>query len=261
MEPVLEHSSSNDGTEQRVPAPEFLPDPWFAISWIVIFAILHVMGVSLYVAGYGNHLGVQGEIVEAAEIQKQVEAYMHTPAAMVGMSITGWCLVLPALLLASNFRGQSWRQTLAIRKFSVKSLWCWLLALVVYLALEGWVIDLLGIEQDDFMLSIAGSRHLPLALVTVLWAPLFEELLFRGYLFRAWRNSDLGLSGTLLLTSALFAMTHWGQYGWEPLGFLFAFSVMMGLAREKSGSVLLPVVLHALSNFVVVVLVIYMDVF
>lgn len=252
--------SGERSEQRRKPEAELLPNPWFAISWLAIFAVLHSLGVLLYMIGYSACLGAGEEGVDSAEIQRQVEAHMGTPRGLAGVSIVGWTLLLPALLVASNFRGQSWRQTLAIRGFGFRSLWRWLPALAIYLAVETWMANLLDIKVSEFMEALAGSRHLLLALVMVLWAPMMEELLFRGYLFQAWRHSSLGLAGTLVLTSVLFALAHWQQYGWEELVFLFVFSVMMGLAREKSDSVLLPMLLHALSNLMVTVLVVYMGV-
>jgi membrane protease YdiL (CAAX protease family) len=117
---------------------------------------------------------------------------------------------------------------------------------------------LVEIDPGEFMHMLAGSRHLPVALVIVLVAPVLEELLFRGYLFKAWRHTRLGLSGTLVLTSALFALLHWGQYHWVQLAFVFVLALGLGLAREKSGSVLLPMILHALNNLVSAILVIYL---
>ncbi len=237
--------------------PASRPDPWFAINWLVIFSILHFLGMLLYIVGFGVFLDARGAVIEPAEIRRQLEA----PASLVAMSFAGWLLVLPALLLASSFRGQSWTQTLAVRGFALRHLWRWLLALATLLAAEILAVEFLAAGQGDFTQAIAGSRHIPMVLTVVLVAPLLEELIFRGYLFRAWRRSALGLSGTLLLTSALFALAHWGQYGTEQLGFLFVFSVMMGLARERSGSVLLPVFLHALGNLLVVIFVLCRGVF
>nr|WP_277611316.1 CPBP family intramembrane glutamic endopeptidase [Microbulbifer celer] len=107
------------------------------------------------------------------------------------------------------------------------------------------------------METLAGSKHLLLALIIVFAAPLLEELVFRGYLFRAWRHSRLGFSGTLLLTSILFALLHAGQYHWIQLSFIFVLALILGVAREKSGSVLLPMLLHLLNNLTSAVVVIY----
>ena len=60
---------------------------------------------------------------------------------------------------------------------------------------------------------------------------------------------------TLIL---LFTLLHAGQYPGILLGMLFAFSLLLGLARERSGSLYVPVALHALNNLIAWVLVVYL---
>ncbi|MCW8126877.1 CPBP family intramembrane glutamic endopeptidase [Microbulbifer halophilus] len=257
-------STSEDDSGAESTQAGLLPSPWYATSWLTLFAILHFVGVFLYIAGYGGYLGAQfganGEVVDPASIQKSVEAHIKTPAALTGMYLAQFCLILPVLLFASKFDTQTRRATLALRAFELSSLWRWLPVLVVFLVAQMLTVKALGIEQGEFMQSIAGSRNLPLALVLVLAAPLLEELVFRGYLFRAWRQSRLGFSGTLLLTSTLFTLLHWGQYHWLQLGFVFVLALVLGMARERSGSVLLPMLLHALNNLGAAILVIYLGI-
>lgn len=100
-----------------------------------------------------------------------------------------------------------------------------------------------------------GVRHLGLFVIMVLVAPVVEELVFRGYFFQAWRNSFLGVWGTLLLTSVLFTLIHAGQYPLIILAMLFSFSVILGLAREKTGSTYVPMVMHAINNLLAFILI------
>ncbi|WP_105102106.1 CPBP family intramembrane glutamic endopeptidase [Microbulbifer pacificus] len=238
------------------------PRPWAAAGWLCLFFIFQNLGSILYIAGYGGYLGAQlgaqGEVLDPASMQSQVAVHIQTPAAFAGMYITQFFLVLPVLLWAANFKEQSYWNTLNLRTFAYKFLWLWVLLLLAFLATQSFVLQMIELEPGEFLQGIAGSRHLLLALVFVLVAPLLEELIFRGYLFRAWRHTRLGFSGTLLLTSALFTAMHLGQYHWIHLSFVFVLSLMLGFAREKSGSVLLPILLHALNNFASAVTVIYL---
>lgn len=238
------------------------PRPWRAAGWLCVFALLHFAGVFLYIAGYGGYqgaqLGAQGQVVDPAAIQAQIQTHIQSPAALVGMYLVQFCMLLPVVLLVAQFKGQSRWETLALRRFPVKSLAIWMPALLVFLAAQLLVVHALDIEPGEFIQSLAGSRHLPVALVIVFAAPLLEELVFRGYLFKAWRRSRLGFSGTLLLTSLLFTATHAGQYHWVYMGFVFVLSLLLGLAREKSGSVLLPILLHAGNNLASAITVIYL---
>ncbi|WP_308367588.1 MULTISPECIES: CPBP family intramembrane glutamic endopeptidase [unclassified Microbulbifer] len=255
-------SNENSHWDTTAGTEKLQPRTWRAAGWLCVFALLHFVGVFLYIAGYGGYLGAQlgtqGQVVDPAAIQAQIETHIQSPAALVGMYMTQFCLLLPAVLLVAHFRQQSRWETLAVRRFPLKSLATWLPALLVFLAAQALLAHALDIDPGEFMKSLAGSRFLPLALMMVVAAPLLEELVFRGYLFRAWRHTRLGLSGTLLLTSVLFTALHFGQYHWVQLSFIFALSLLLGLAREKSGSVLLPILLHAGNNLASAITVIYL---
>lgn len=245
-------------------ASEIQPAPWRAAGWLVVFALLHFIGVFLYIAGYGGYLGAQlgaqGEVVDPVAVQAQIAEHVTQPGAMAGMYLAQFALILPVLLLVSRFKGQTAVQTLGIHSFSRKQVLPWLGVLAVFLAAEITAARLFDIEQGEFMEALAGSKNLLLAVVLVIAAPLLEELVFRGYLFRAWRNTRLGFSGTLLLTSALFTLLHWGQYSLVQLSFVFTLALILGFAREKSGSVLLPMLLHLGNNFAAAVLVLYLGI-
>lgn len=224
--------------------------PWFSISWLFAFLILHSLGVGLYIVV----LRVQG-VVDASH---QIEEYLMRPESLPGLIFYGWIFVIPALALAARSSQRSWRQGLALVRFSPRQLPFWLLILMVYLLFESLAVEVLQINTGEFMEQMVGQKGPLLILSIVIFAPVAEELLFRGYLFNAWRHTRIGLWGTLLLSSLLFVLMHWGQYGVAPLMFMFCFSVLMGFSREMSGSVYLPMILHGLANLVSVIMVNYL---
>jgi uncharacterized protein len=81
-------------------------------------------------------------------------------------------------------------------------------------------------------------------------APLFEEALFRGFMFSGLARSRVGLASTILLTNALWTMVHlrpavdWFDevYG---LAVLFGAGLIFTFARLRTGSLLAPIALHA----------------
>lgn len=263
MEIATEESTGGE-VGQDTAATNIQPNPWRATGWLVVFALLHVLGVFFYIAGYGGYLGAQlgaqGEVVDPVAVQAQIAEHVTQPGAMAGMYLAQFVLILPILLLVSRFKGQTAAQTLGIQSFSMKQVMPWLGVLAVFLAVETTAARVFNIEQGEFMEMLAGSKHLLLALVLVFAAPLLEELVFRGYLFRAWRHTRLGFSGTLLLTSVLFTLLHWGQYSLAQLSFVFTLALILGFAREKSGSVLLPMLLHLGNNLAAAVLVLYLGI-
>ncbi len=84
-----------------------------------------------------------------------------------------------------------------------------------------------------------------LALYGVLFAPVVEELVFRGFLYaaldRAW-----GAVVAVLITSVVFSLPHAWQYGWRWQNLLLVtyVGVMFGIARARTQSVVPSTLLH-----------------
>ena len=83
----------------------------------------------------------------------------------------------------------------------------------------------------------------------VLYAPILEELTYRGFLYRGLASSRLGADGAIVVTAFTFALMHayQGRSGLALL-FVFATGLLMGWLRKRSGSTLLPILLHAIIN-------------
>ncbi|MGJ8695459.1 MAG: CPBP family intramembrane glutamic endopeptidase [Verrucomicrobiaceae bacterium] len=115
-------------------------------------------------------------------------------------------------------------------------------------------------EMHESMVQMATSTDYAILLFlgVAIGAPLVEEFMFRGLLFRGWRESRLGLWGTLILTSLIWTSMH-VQYEAPILGFLFVFGIILGLAREWTGNVWVPVAMHALNNGLSVIVMLTTD--
>ncbi len=85
-------------------------------------------------------------------------------------------------------------------------------------------------------LSVIGS---------VVWAPLIEETVFRGFLY-GWLRERLGIGLAIALSSIAFGIVH----PYSPLGMIQvgAAGVVFALLREWRGSLIAPMVAHALHN-------------
>jgi membrane protease YdiL (CAAX protease family) len=80
-------------------------------------------------------------------------------------------------------------------------------------------------------------------------APLFEEIIFRGFLFKAF--SDVGgTSIAVPATAALFTLLHipqlWGS--WAGIALIFAVGYILSLVRAKSRSLIPGFILHTAYN-------------
>ena len=96
--------------------------------------------------------------------------------------------------------------------------------------------------------SARASHAVVLFLIAVvIVAPISEEVAFRGFLFRGLSASWLGVSGTLVATSAAWAAMH-VQYDAFTLAQIFLIGLLLGWIRWASGSTLLTIGLHMLAN-------------
>lgn len=84
---------------------------------------------------------------------------------------------------------------------------------------------------------------------TGLLGPLFEELFYRGFLFAGLRRSRLGIGGTIITTAALFALTHY-RYGVFGVIWIFVLGLVFGIARHRSDTIRLPIVMHVTYNLI-----------
>ena len=80
-------------------------------------------------------------------------------------------------------------------------------------------------------------------------APLFEETFFRGFLFRGFASSFLGVIGTVLVTAGLWALLH-VQYDAYGIALVFALGLLLGIARARTGSLWVPIAMHSAANLV-----------
>ena len=86
-------------------------------------------------------------------------------------------------------------------------------------------------------------------LVSVLLAPLFEELLFRGAMFSALLRR-WGILAAALVPSVIWGLIHI-QYEWWAVALIVGSGVLLAMVRWKGGSIYLPLGLHAAWNLLV----------
>ncbi len=103
--------------------------------------------------------------------------------------------------------------------------------------------------QTDFMTDVLkNTGNLPMLALTVgVLGPIFEEVFFRGFLFKSWEKS-IGGHATVLITSSIFAFMHYGQYELGVVLLIIPMGMILGYARLYTGSLFVPIVLHVANN-------------
>lgn len=126
----------------------------------------------------------------------------------------------------------------------------WILLFILWCVAE-WAIPIFWpIEVDPDWLTRMEQLSLGEDLiVSVLLAPVFEELLFRGAMFAALLRR-WGIWAAALVPSILWGILHM-QYEWWGMASLAGAGVLLAMVRWKSGSLYLPLGLHAVWNLLV----------
>ncbi|WFU84754.1 type II CAAX endopeptidase family protein [Bradyrhizobium sp. CIAT3101] len=125
--------------------------------------------------------------------------------------------------------------------------------MTMILAIELFVTAKLNVPTSPVQRTIVAGGVVGLIVWfvgTCVGAPIIEELLFRGFIFRGWSQSFLGPVGTIVLASAIWAMQH-TQYDWYSRFCLFISGLAFGHFRARTGSTWLPVIAHSAMNIFV----------
>jgi membrane protease YdiL (CAAX protease family) len=110
--------------------------------------------------------------------------------------------------------------------------------------------------DSDFMTAAYRSvTSVPLFWIAiVVFAPLFEEIFIRGFLFIGLARSRIGPAGAVLLTTLVWAALH-VQYGLYEIAVIFVLGIILGVVRHRTGSLWGPVIIHAFNNLLAVLVI------
>ncbi len=172
------------------------------------------------------------------------------PAVIIGCSLV---FTFTKLRLYKNDNIAHYLQlNLAPLKTSLK--WLGVMTVIIVLLELSYIV----LERDtpDFMTKVYSSaRYYPLLwLAVIIAAPIFEELLFRGFLLEGLRHTVLGNIGAIFITSASWAMVHAAQYDWFEVFTIFIIGLIFSYAKLSSKSLLVPIAMHMLMNLTATVL-------
>jgi uncharacterized protein len=135
------------------------------------------------------------------------------------------------------------------------------IVLVGFYVLAAVYAGILGLDENsNQLLKDTGfgdttAKDVAYAILYPVAAPVAEELLFRGILFKGLRDGlrdRLGRGGAValaaLLSGAIFGGAHLGggQDAFIPV--LIALGVLLALAYEWSGTIYVPILIHAVNN-------------
>jgi membrane protease YdiL (CAAX protease family) len=235
-------------TPPPLPPLERVPwNGWWTLLWAILLFLIWqmVMTVGLVVAGIQKGAGLDGFDEEGLMTLASDGDVAGSIAFATIFFICPFCWLLGQL--RPGFSGWSYLGNVRV------TWWHWPLwgvATIACSVIFGMLAPFFGVDgPDESMVALGQSTELPLLLYlgVGVGAPLVEEFVFRGLLWRGWRASKLGLAGTLGLTSFLWAILH-VQYPTVIICYIFVLGLVLGWAREASGNIWVPVGMHALNN-------------
>jgi len=169
------------------------------------------------------------------------------------MAVVSGLICTPLTLLLTKLRKNiSVRNYIGFKEPSKREWVKWLLILAAFLFLSDGVSLLLHQPiVPPFMLdAYKTASSLPVLLFSiVVVAPIFEEVFFRGFLFQGIRYSRLGPIGAMGITSLVWAVIHL-QYDIYGMATVFALGLLFGIARLKTDSIHLLMVMHSFVGLV-----------
>jgi len=170
-------------------------------------------------------------------------------AALTLDAILGLTLIF--LLIHINYIRNSYPigEYLAIKRPAFKWLLLWVAIAVGYDFGAGYLMALLGLEESDWMIGVYQSAScLPCLWVGVgLLAPVWEEVFHRGFIFKG-VEARLGPYAAIFFCVAPWALLHSFQYEWYFLVLLTGRGLISAIARWRTGSLFVPIMLHAVDN-------------
>jgi uncharacterized protein len=228
--------------EPRPVEPRPVAGLWATLGWFILALVLsQIVGTVVLILLRPDALtgGIDTLVKDGV-----VVALSNIPANAVQVII---------LALASRRRDWSFTEYLGLvwpaPRDAVVALWILVIFLLGYDALTYALgRDIVTPFQVDTYQSARKAGMLPVFwFALVIAAPIAEEIMFRGFLFRGWVTSERMAILGILIISALFAAIHI-QYDWFGILQVFFIGLLFGLVRWRSGSTTLTILMHVLAN-------------
>ncbi|MFJ7310730.1 CPBP family intramembrane glutamic endopeptidase [Peribacillus frigoritolerans] len=167
-------------------------------------------------------------------------------------------LILGVYFIALRPKKLSWSEV-GIKKFTVKD-WKIIVVFSVILMVGAVIIVVLtSFIGNSWENSKTEAIQQKVTFVTVLIAfisaavisPIYEEIFYRGFLYR-WLRTRIGFIGAILLSSTIFTIIHIPTYNVMPVNFFSG--IIFALAYERTNSIWPSVIIHGLTNGIMVLL-------
>lgn len=214
------------------------------LTRILVILILYFLSQAVLMTVFAaiGGMGVEGDI------QGAMEAFLAEKASLI--SIVHNALIILALLLYRR-KNTAAAEAMPLHPMSAgEALICLgggiCFAITVYGVLSLLPIPEAAMDAYSSALSQSISGSIPEKLLSVvIFAPVAEELLFRGIIYGSFKSTSRRFVA-VAASCVIFGMMHQ-----DPLWMIYAFAVALGLtlALDAHGTLIAPMLLHIAFNF------------
>ena len=222
---------------------------WGVVATVLLGLLVELVFDSVQIAVVLGHAG--GNVASGAALHDTLRALQGDGSVVAAGSWVGTLVCVPLLVGLARLKTRApLREYFALVPVPARVLVRWLLPLgAVLLAVDLCSLWLGRPLVHEWMHGIQQSADPAwlLLLALVVAAPLFEEMFFRGFLYRGLAASAAGPNMAIAVTSLAWAAVHL-QYGAYEITWLFVLGVLLGVARKRTGSLWTPLLMHAVAN-------------
>lgn len=230
------------------------PQPWGVWPTLSISAIILVCFFLSSAIVAGIYLGWEFQqnpaLADPVEQTNFLLNFKSNGYALAWSSIVSGAIGIGLVALAIKIRS-GWKLGDYLHFYWPKwnAFFIWNVLLLAMLMLEEMITRYFS-KKSDFLQDILASEQSNLFwlwVTVVMMAPFFEEIFFRGFMFKGMETSWVGTMGTILVTSLVWTVIH-VQYDLFFMGIIFSLGLLFGYARHVTKSLWVPISMHALNN-------------
>lgn len=218
----------------------------FSLAILAVYFVCQSLVVVGFMVTYLLRHGVAGFAPEVYA-EQLIQNGLFISATVLAGAPAGLGIVFVAIRLRK--RG-SYQEYLRLVRPSAKSLLAWSMSGLAIMFLFDVLRMGLGrpVIPQEVLEWYRTAGSLPLMwLAFVLVAPIFEEVWFRGFMLRGLAASRVGAGGAILLSAIFWALLHL-HYDSFGVATIFVFGLILGAAQVRTGSLYVPIAMHALNN-------------
>lgn len=220
---------------------------WATLGWTLLALLANLVVAMILVAGT---LVARGAMGSPDDVERLAESLERDGDFLILAAMFGLPVQVGLVALAARIRRPGVADYLGLRLPTARQALFWTVVIALFVGLQDAFAILVGQPIVPVWMTdvYSSATWLPLLfLAVIVAAPLTEEIVFRGFMFRGIATSWAGPAGAILIPTLLWALQH-VQYTWYGIGMIFAAGLILGYCRHRTGSTWLTIWLHGVMN-------------